>query len=254
MIIRKTNTHIICIEQDHHAHIAKQVLSQWKQFFLKDDPLASSVLYAIKQHDLGWRPFDKQPLWNDDTEMPYTFIDLPIPIKTVLYTYGVDLVEKRNPYAAALCSAHYTKFLQKYKIKEVQQYVNDEQLRRSTILQSYPEVDDKTFAKHLSLLQLADNMSLFLCLHEPGDNTNKHRYFQKGIYIPPTIDYQNLQFIKTIWQNNNTIELTNIEQIDDFSISLGERKIKKSNLGNNSFISIYKQTDPEYRTIHIRST
>src|SRR5699024_7108306 len=188
MIVRETDQHFICIEQNHHAHVAKQIISQWKSYFLAEDPLAEDVLYAVEQHDVGWHFFDKQPIWNDNKNHPYTFIDLPVLLKTVLYTNGVDIVERRNPYAAALCSAHYTKFLQKYEIKEVQQYIEKEELRRKNILQAYPEVDEATFAKHLALVQLADNISLYICLHEAGENLLKHRYFKNGIYIPDVLD------------------------------------------------------------------
>src|SRR5699024_6581888 len=239
MIVREDDQHVICIEQDHHAHIAAQMIEKWKSHFLNKDSFAESVLYAIEQHDVGWHYFDKEPLWNDETKQPYTFIDLPLLIKTVLYTYGVTIVEKRNPYAAALCSAHYTKFLQKYEIDEVQQYISNEQLRRKSILEAYPEIDEAIFSKHLALLQFADNLSLFVCLHEPGNNDNRHRYFQNGIRIPEAIDRDKVQFINGKWKDVQNFILNNLPEIEPFTITLGEKFVPKQLIETEGFVSSY---------------
>lgn len=249
MIVRETEQHFICIEQNHHAHIAKQIISQWESYFLADDPFSDDVLYAIEQHDVGWHFFDEKPIWNDQANQPYTFIDLPLLMKTVLYTHGVDIVQNRNPYAAALCGAHYTKFLRKYDIEEVQQYIRRENLRRKRILQAYPEINETTFNKHLALLQLADNMSLYICLHEAGNNNEQHRYFKKGIHIPNTIDKNNVQFISTNWLNMNTIELKNIETVKSFSISIQEKIIPKKLIEQDGFSTAYEKTSSKKRNV-----
>lgn len=251
MIVRETESHFICIEQDHHAHLSKQMIAQWKDYFLQDDPLIDSVLFAVEQHDIGWHHFDRQPLWNDQTRQPYTFIDLPLLIKTVLYTNGVNIVEEKDPYAAALCSAHYTKFLQKYEIDEVKHYIKSEQLRRETILQLYPHIDKATFNRHLAFLQLADNMSLYICLHEPGNNKNIHRYFQRGIRIPPSINRSDHSFIEANWQNNDTIYLNNIERTEPFSLTIHEKYIPKEKLKQGGLINLYEQTSITKRQIHL---
>lgn len=251
MIIRETDNHFICIEQHHHAKIAKQLIAQWQDDFLKNDPFTKDVLYAVEQHDLGWHYFDHEPFWNDKTKAPHTFIDLPLLTKTVLYTYGVDLVEQRNPYAAALCSAHYTKFLQKYENKDVQQYVTKEQIRRQAILQNYPEVDEATFEKHLAFLQLADNMSLYICLHEPGNNENKHRYFERGIFIPPAIDINDVQFVKANWENAETIVFEQIKKVPSFSIELEEKIVPKRFIEEEGFAINYAQTPITRRSLRI---
>lgn len=251
MIIRETNTEFICIDQNHHAHLAKQLISPWKADLLADDPFQDTVLYAVEQHDVGWQAFDQEPLWNDQTNKPYTFIDLPLLIKTVLYTNGVNMVEKRNPYAAALCSAHYTKFLQKYDIKELVQYVENEQQRRQTILQAYPEIDEETFDKHLSVVQFADNLSLFICLHGAGNNEERHRYFQKGVPIPEAIDSHGEKFIEAEWLNEEKIQLTGLPKVEAFSIVVEEKALSKEDIQANGLISSYEETKARPRTIQV---
>lgn len=242
MIIREREDEFVCIEQNHHAHIAKQLIIHWQQTYLQSDSLTESVLYAIEQHDVGWNYFDKQPLWNDALQRPYTFIDLPLLIKTVVYTTGVNIVAARNPYAAALCSMHYTNFLHKYDLTEVKRYVLNEQLRRQQILQAYPEVDDVTFEKHLAILQLADNLSLFICLHEPGNNNYKHRYFQNGIRIPQPIDFNNKKFITASWSNKETVFLNNMSQVEPFSITIKEKLVSKKAIAENGWLQSYEKS------------
>ncbi|HLS23774.1 MAG TPA: DUF3891 family protein [Pseudogracilibacillus sp.] len=252
MIVREDKKHFICIEQDHHAHVAKKLITPWLEHYLRNDSLKQSVLYAIEQHDVGWNLFDKQPLWNDKTKKPYTFIDLPLLIKTVLYTNGVNIVEQRNPYAAALCSSHYTKFLGKYELEEVQQYVKNEVLRRKAILHSFPEIDDEKFQYHLGFLQLADNMSLFICLHEAGNNDNRHRYFQKGIHIPEPVDLEKKNFIEATWKNEETLLFKNIKQVETFSITLKEKFVPKEKIEKVGLQEAHKETPYKTRQITIK--
>lgn len=250
MIIREYPLHFTCIEQHHHAYLSKQIISHWKDYFLNNDPFTPCVLYAIEQHDVGWDYFDREPIWNDKAKRPYSFIDLPLRIKTVLYTNGVNVVEERNPYAAALCSAHYTKFLNKYDIPEVQRYIDQEQLRQQRILQSFPEIDEATFNKHLSILQLADNLSLFICLHEPGNNEKRHRYFSKGIPISKEIDHQNIGLIEPFWQDEKTIKLKNLPSIDSFSVTIKEKTVTKKLIEENGFLPCYEEAAVSKRVIY----
>src|SRR5690625_6536973 len=83
MIIREQKQTITMIEQNHHAHLSAEIIKNWQDIFFKNDPYFESVLYAIKYHDYGWYHFDKQPFLNDDTQLPYSFIDFPVLPKTV---------------------------------------------------------------------------------------------------------------------------------------------------------------------------
>lgn len=253
MIVREDAQHFICIEQNHHAHLAKALLQPWFKGYLQDDVLQASVLYAIEQHDVGWELFDQEPLWNDKKQAPYTFIDFPLLIKTVLYTKGVDLVEEVNPYAAALCSKHYTKFLEKYDLAEVQAYVKKEALRRKRIISAFPEVTEDRFHYHLGLLQLADNMSLFLCLHEGGNNEERHRYFQKGIPIPAPVDIKEQTAMKVHWQDSCTLEIEALHKVEPFTLILKEKHLPKKQIAAEGLQETYKQVPYQARKITVLS-
>lgn len=249
MIIREHPSHFICIEQNHHAHLAYEIMSHWQYVFMKNDPYVDSVLYAVKHHDIGWDYFDREPLWNDKMNQPYTFIDLPLLIKTVLYTYGVDLVETKNAYAGALCSAHYTKFLNKYDTPEVQQYIKKEEMRRNNFFQSYPEIEHEIFLRHLNLLQLGDHVSLFICLHESGNNEERHRYFAKGIPLGNLIEGFKQSVLEPFWLDEKTIVFKNLPKVKSFSITIKEKIISKNHIKEKGFLQTYKETPYSDRII-----
>src|SRR5690625_5094747 len=116
-------------------------------------------------------------------------MDFPILPKLVLYEKGVDEVEEKDPYAAALCSAHYSSFLSSHPSHKVKYYLMKEEERRNKILSSLPNISSDTFNKHLAILQFSDNISLYICLNEPGVNkAEEHRFFRSGIPIDRTID------------------------------------------------------------------
>jgi len=251
LIVREENDRFVCIEQNHHAHLAKEMMMKWKLAYLSEDPLADSVLYAIEQHDVGWDYFDKQPFWNDKLKRPYTFIDLPLLIKTIVYTRGVNIISERDPYAASLSSAHYSIFLEKYSEEAIRQYIMKEKLRRQQILTSYPEINDEKFQYHLALLQLADNLSLFICLHDPHSPESRHRYFEKGIAIPKPIDFKHKQFIQPNWIDERTVELENITYVSPFNIHLREKYVLKETINKDGWMAAYENTRSQKREIEI---
>src|SRR5690625_2713457 len=111
MIIRETKDAYILIEQHHHASISGYLFNQLKSRYKPDTSFIPSISFAIDNHDRGWIPFDYAPIWNDAKNSPFSFIDLPVAIKAVLYKNGINEVHKSDPYAALLCSEHYKRFL-----------------------------------------------------------------------------------------------------------------------------------------------
>ena len=137
-------------------------------------------------------------------------------------------------------------------MEEVQQYVKNEVLRRKAILHSFPEIDDEKFQYHLGFLQLADNMSLFICLHEAGNNDNRHRYFQKGIHIPEPVDLEKKNFIEATWKNEETLLFKNIKQVETFSITLKEKFVPKEKIEKVGLQEAHKETPYKTRQITIK--
>ncbi len=246
MIIRNHDTELIMIEQDHHAHLSEEMIHHWINHFFKNDPFVDSVMYAIRTHDCGWRPFDKQPFWNDQTDMPYDFTSFPVIPKTVLYTQGIDEVEAVDPYAAALCSAHYMKFVSKSNMKEAKDFLKEEEKRVHKILASYPQIDSEVFDKHVKILQFADNISLYICLNDPGvSQENVHPFFKQGIAISTNIDGIAKESIGAHWKDEDTIILKGLPYVKPFTISIQQKNVSKQAIHEQGILKTYEQTPYE---------
>ncbi len=246
MIIRKTNNTFVMTEQHYHAQISAEIVNHWVDHFLKGDPQIDSILYAIKNHDIGWDLFDKQPFWNELTNAPYSFIDFPILPKIALYTYGVDLVEKNDPYAAALCSAHYVKFMQNHSNPEVNNYLIKEKKRQQRILMDLPAITPDIFDMHLAILQFADNISLYLCLNEPGlIKSETHYFFQEGIPISPKINKITTPYIEAEWLDQHTLRLKGLPSVPSFSVSLKQKNLTTQQIEKDGLIKSYQTTPYE---------
>lgn len=254
MIIRKKGDTFIFIEQNHHAHVAANIIASWQEAFLLDDPLRESVLYAIKNHDVGWDYFDQEPFWNDAKNAPYAFTDFPLLSKLIIYTYGVDVVEAVDPYAAALCSAHYSTFLNKHTRKEVLLYLTKEAKRREQILKEYTNVTEKGFGKHLALLQLADNLSLFICLHESGNSDERrHPFFKHGIPYSTDLGFGD-DVIQPTWIAKNTLRLSGLPLANPITIKLQEKMILIDDIHQNGLLHTYLQAEKRTREVRLETT
>lgn len=239
MIIRETRDHFIMIEQHNHAKLSEKIMTYWKNNI--EGNLSSSVLTAIKLHDYGWKYFDKQPIWNDQTNSPYDFISYPLAPKTVVYTHGINEVERLDKYAALLCSVHYTSFLKNESSIYAKQFVNQEKARQKQIIQRLNDFDKDIFDYHYELLKFADSLSLFLCIHEPGVKQNQfHPFFKQGISVP-TID----KTLIPIWQDKETILLDPFPFTSEMKIQIEQKVIAKHEINQKGIIKSYEEAPYE---------
>lgn len=252
MIIREHDQTLIMIEQNHHAHISAEIILNWQDIFFKKDPYFESVLYAIKHHDYGWDPFDRQPFLNDETNLPYSFIDFPVLPKTVLYTQGVDKVEQVDPYAAALCSTHYMRFMENNTSPEAQEYMKHENKRTEKILTNLA-IDRTTFDRHAALLQFADNISLYFCLNDPGVSESAvHFFFKEGIPISQKIEQIKTNKIQADWLDNETVNLKGLPYVPNFSISIEQKELNKQAIKRDGLIKAYQATPYKHININFK--
>lgn len=186
MIVRERADAFVMIEQHHHAYISGKLYDQVAiNLSLKNGTFHEAVRHAIYHHDIGWEPFDTAPFWDDAKGKPFDFISYPTSIKSVLYRRGIDAVATTNLYAGLLCSEHYVRFLQRDKSTFAQAFVQEEQHRQAAMLKSLDHHDANTFFIHYELLQFFDNLSLYICLHEPGaSEEDTHFFFKNGIALP----------------------------------------------------------------------
>ena len=252
MIVREHSNTFIVIEQDNHAHISAEIINNFREDFLNGKAFRKSVMYAIYMHDFGWKAFDTQPFWNDEKQAPYTFIDFPTPAKVVLYQHGIDVVEQQDAYAALLCSEHYTRFLLHDNANESQAFVKQEKERQQRIIAAFPDFDQQAFDFHYGLLQLCDNLSLYLCLNEPNvAKGNVHPFFRDGISLSPALHVFSQSKMQLSWLNEETIKMNESPLLNDLTIKLKQKSVRKEGIFDEGLIKAYQSAPLQTVPIHL---
>ncbi|MFC4024863.1 DUF3891 family protein [Oceanobacillus longus] len=246
MIVREHDQHFVLIQQDHHAQISGDIMKQWKSDYFHGMELRESVEYAAYQHDHGWKEFDKQPFLNDKEKVPFSFFDFPNLPKIILYKHGIDEVQKVDPYAGMLCSEHYKRFLLNNTSLEAQAFVTYEEMRQQTIIDTLNKFNKRLFEFHYSLLQLADNLSLYICMNEPGaEKQNEHSFFKKGIPTSTTLHEFCKQKIQLRWLNDHTVVINDFPFEESIEITLKQKVIAKDTIATKGLIDSYEEASFE---------
>ncbi|MFC7062999.1 DUF3891 family protein [Halobacillus seohaensis] len=170
MIVNERDDQFLMINQHEHAMVSGELALQWKRKFLIRSKLREEADWAVSQHDRAWIPLDEHPIWNEASNRPYSFIDYPLKEKLSAYQRGVKEVSDRSIYAAILCSKHYQSFFSKDSEDPlVIQFIMEEEKRRENLRTMMKIcVPSDIFQVHFDRLQFCDNLSLYVCMQEPG--------------------------------------------------------------------------------------
>ncbi|MHA6253362.1 DUF3891 family protein [Oceanobacillus sp. CAU 1775] len=251
MIIRENEKAFIMIRQHDHAVISEHIITHLTRDLLSLHERSDSVLYAIKMHDFGWIKFDEAPFWNDEKQEPFSFIDYPNIVKTILYKHGIEEVVKEDLYAGLLVSKHYSYFLANDPSREVYEFVANEEARQKQIQQRL-NVDQDLLQFHFELLKLADDLSLFVCLHEPRPTGDVHYFFEKGVYLPKAFHKQVGERLQLNWQSEQTLDSSAPIFSDSFTLSIPYKQVLKEDITSEGLRKAYEKTKEDTLTIQVK--
>lgn len=251
MIIRENETAFTLIRQHDHAAIAESIIRNIQEEYFPVNSLRPSVLYAIKMHDCGWENFDKEPFWNDEQDAPYSFIDFPVAAKAVLYKHGIDMVEKEDSYATLLCSEHYSRFLVNDNTREARNFIESEQNRQAAIKNRIGE-NNHSFRSHYELLQLADNLSLYLCLNKPGSSkATIHPFFNNGIPVPKALKEKLGNMFALEWMGEEKVVCNPFPFKKSIELVIPCKKVTKASISRYGFRKSYARANNEEYKVKI---
>ncbi|MCP3026873.1 DUF3891 family protein [Halobacillus sp. A5] len=183
MIVNERDDHFLLIDQHDHALVSGEIVLHWKRKFLLRSKLREEADWAVSQHDRAWIPLDRHPLWNEEKQRPYSFIDYPLKEKLEAYQRGIAEVSERSSYAAMLCSSHYQSFFSTDDSDPlIQQFIKEEEERRQELETAMKmEVPYDIYHLHFERLQFCDDLSLYVCMQEPGiDKEEEVSWFREG--------------------------------------------------------------------------
>jgi hypothetical protein len=195
LIVREVPEGFLSIGQHDHGLAAGEIARHWGR-----EPRPSpSTVYAVAQHDLGWRKLDEDVLWNEEAGRPHDFMDYPAEPKVRAFADALDLLEERDQYAACLCSMHYATLMQGSE-KEAEVRFREAEVRRQQRLRK--DMTDESvegLERDLRFLKLCDGLSLFVCLNEPGREASYPAPYPEGLvfdgeeYLPDWADERTLR-------------------------------------------------------------
>ncbi|WP_421385198.1 DUF3891 family protein [Bacillus salacetis] len=227
MIIRETKDSFIMIRQDDHARLSGYIAKNFSKEILASSHFFEDVITAACQHDRGWIGLDETPVLNDRSKVPYSFSDYPLLPKLAFYRIGLDEIEEMNQYAGLLCSMHFCSFFSQSKDENCIEFLHYETKRQMKIKKKLSDIEEPLLQQHFRLLQFSDDLSLYLCLNEPGaDKKNEHPWFQRGFKNTEIFHPQNKQ-LNARWKNASEVIVAPFLFTKEFHVVLPFKSVSK---------------------------
>ncbi|XEC94169.1 DUF3891 family protein [Paenibacillus tarimensis] len=244
MIVRETDQAFYMIKQHDHAHLSGQLASGLSTALLADDERQEEVLLAVYEHDRSHIRLDDTPVWNDRTKAPFSFSDYPLLPKLTHYKTGLDEIEAQSRYAGLLCSLHYASFFPDPNHPECIAFVQYEQERQERIIFDLQLTDWEAINKHFLLLQLCDDLSLYVCLNEPGAaKEREHPWYRDGIKGSELFNEQAGELLTARWLNEREIVLTPFPFKQSIQAVLKAKNVMKSLIYELGIEEAYRKTE-----------
>jgi len=220
VIVREKPGFYVLMEQHDHGLVSGEFARHWAETPRPLEP----TLYAVANHDVGWRVLDVSVRWNEESGKPYSFTDYPVVPKLRAYEEGLNLLEAENPYAACLCSMHYTALVGDSEAETG--FRESEAGRRRKIEATMTREELDNLEHNFRLLRLCDDLSLFVCLNEPG--RNDHPWYKNGF------EFEGARF-EPVWDDDATLRLDPNPFSEPFGLAIPYSLLARDgrNMGSN---------------------
>jgi hypothetical protein len=250
MIVLETGEHFKMTTQHDHAMFAGDIAKYFVKDLFIDDQYMDAALLAIREHDRAWIGLDQIPIWNDQKKIPFSFMDYPLLPKVLMYTKGIDEVEEINKYAGLLCSMHYSSFghIRNSKQQDCINYMNNEVQRQKRLKNILNNPKEEMINQHFKLLQLCDEISLYVCLNNEGATATKSEepWYKDG--FKTMIDQRKY---RAEWKSQNEIKLDPFPFTTEFEITFKTKYVSKDLRDEKGINSAYNDTSYTYSNLKI---
>ncbi|AQZ46181.1 hypothetical protein ERICIV_03482 [Paenibacillus larvae subsp. larvae] len=249
MIVYEREHDFVMTRQDDHARLAGMWIPYWKRFY---GDRREEMHLSVTEHDRGWIGLDETPLWNDAEDKPYTFIDTPVLLRLAFYTKGLDEVQSKSPYAALINSLHFTSFFPPSVLEEglksgefppqTKEWVDAEKRRQKEIREKLGLTDETSEYKvkqHLALFKCCDNLSLFICMHDPGTRRKLKLFAGAGFTFMAQ------------WQDSYRLQLDPYVLDRELECEIGLKVVPKQLVRQEGIARAYAKTETARRVFRL---
>ncbi|GEL78290.1 DUF3891 family protein [Tenuibacillus multivorans] len=242
MIVTNYNQKIQLFKQYDHSKVSGSFVPYWRN---------DEVQLAITEHDRAWIPLDQKPIWNEDKDQPHSFMDYPSKPKLEAYSNGIDEVENQSAYAGYLNRKHFLSFFDKNSTdRDISRFISREMERQKQLKQAFSKsLTEEIIDFHFNLLQFCDDLSLYLCLNEPGTmKENEIFMFKDGFRQRfEGLDGQ----MRAEWINKEQMRLDPFPFKEPFMVEIPFKEIIYSEVKEKGLRKSYQNAETSLRKVLI---
>lgn len=170
---------MLAIGQQSHAWISGQLARAWgNERFDAPEPW-EEVCLAAEQHDIAFAAWDLEPPLNEETGLPYSFIEMPLEQHLAIWAPAPRRLLAQSRYAALLVSMHGSRLYRRRNLERlepaqaeaVREYLREQQRFREPLIASLEDepasnawVMPPLLARNSQLVWTWDFLSLVICL------------------------------------------------------------------------------------------
>ncbi len=163
MIVVPEERRLRLVTQPDHAWFSGELMSLWRAEGMPDHPRRAELLFAVREHDNGWREADAAPRCNPAKGRPHDFLTLPRPDRIAIWERGTARFARQHPYAALLIVRHAIHLHRdRGGEEEWAEFLDRMREREQELRQAADASEDETAADY-RLLDRADLISLAVC-------------------------------------------------------------------------------------------
>jgi Protein of unknown function (DUF3891) len=163
MLVVREEGSLLCVTQPDHAHFSGELMSLWRADGLPGNPRRAEVLFAIRQHDNGWREADSAPRCDPARGRPHDFRTLDDTARREIWERGTARFADEHPYAALLIGRHALTLLGERRGKAEWEPFLTLLTEQEAELLTMTGAGPADAAADYRLLDLADQISLLGC-------------------------------------------------------------------------------------------
>ncbi|WP_261134406.1 DUF3891 family protein [Bacillus sp. Marseille-Q3570] len=248
MVIYEREDDWVMIPQHNHGLLSGDIAQHWNPDYIRGTERWGEVNFAIAQHDRAWIDLDETPFWNDKDKSPYSFIDFPLIPKLTFYKKGINEVEKQSTYAGLLCSLHYHSFLIGAKEPAAIEFSRQEKARQHRLMEQLDLPDNEDILNdHFLMVQFCDDLSLYLCMQEPGTpKEEEFSWFKEG--FRQRFPFADGRKIVAEWADSKHVSLRPFPLASESVVSIRIKIVKKKDILQFGIAKAYKDTEWVKRT------
>ncbi len=181
----------LLISQLEHARIAGEIAEVWHADAFASPASREELIAVGYHHDDGWADWEAAPGVDSETGRPRTFTEMPLAESLMIWRVSIERCEQIGPLAAATVASHFS-FLLRHAdlwdqrpaslggeavapdVVEAAEWLDEFDARREAWLAAWKRQDptchtDAAAEDALTLLQLWDRMSLWLCCSDASE-------------------------------------------------------------------------------------